>query len=60
MKISPRFGPREPRFGRDLKSRFGVSRREILAYVNALLTADGSDDHLIKLEGVPAGYTLII
>ena len=37
MKISPRFGPREPRFGRDLKSRFGVSRREILGYVK---TAD--------------------
>jgi hypothetical protein len=26
----------------------------------ALLTADGSDDHLIKLEGAPAGYKLII
>ena len=26
----------------------------------ALMTADGSDDHLIKLEGAPAGYKLTI
>ena len=24
-------------------------------HAGALMTADGSDDHLIKLEGVPAG-----
>ena len=29
-------------------------------HAGALLTADGSDDHLIKLEGAPSGYKLII
>ena len=29
-------------------------------HAGALLTADGSDDDLIKLEGVPRGYKIQI
>jgi hypothetical protein len=29
-------------------------------HAGALLTADGSDDHLIKLEGAPPGYKINI
>ena len=28
--------------------------------LGALMTADGSDYHLIKLEGTPVGYKLVI
>ena len=43
----------------------GTARRAKRKYYNvehagALLTADGSDDHLIKLEGAPSGYKLTI
>ena len=36
------------------------AKRKYFEHAGALLTADGSDDHLIKLEGTPEGYKLII
>ena len=36
------------------------AKRKYFEHAGALLTADGSDDDLIKLEGTPEGYTLII
>jgi len=42
------------------KALQGDAKRKYFQHAGALLTADGSDDHLIKLEGAPAGYKLII
>ena len=42
------------------KALQGDAKRKYFEHAGALLTADGSDDHLIKLEGAPAGYKLII
>ena len=36
------------------------AKRKYFEHAGALLTADGSDDDLIKLEGTPEGYKLII
>ena len=36
----------------------GDAKLKYFQHAGALLTADGSDDHLIKFEGVPAGYVL--
>ena len=33
------------------------SKRKYFEHTGGLLTADGSDDHLIKMEGVPDGET---
>ena len=38
----------------------GDAKRKYFEHAGALLTADGSDDHLIKLEGTPKGYKLVI
>ena len=38
----------------------GDAKRKYFEHAGALLTADGSDDHLIKLEGTPPGYKLEI
>ena len=42
------------------KALQGDAKRQYFQHAGALLTADGSDDHLIKLEGAPSGYKLII
>jgi hypothetical protein len=34
-----------------------AAARKYFEHAGALMTADGSDDHLIKLEGVPKGET---
>ena len=39
-----------------LQALEGDAKRKYFEHAGALLTADGSDDHLIKLEGTPAGY----
>ena len=36
------------------------AKRKYFEHAGALLTADGTDDDLIKLEGVPPGYKLVI
>ena len=38
----------------------GDSKRKYFEHASALLTADGTDDDLIKLEGVPPGYRIKI
>ena len=35
-------------------------KRKYFEHAGALLTADGTDDELIKLEGTPANYKLVI
>ena len=42
------------------KALQGDAKRKYFEHAGALLTADGSDDHLIKLEGTPVGYNLKI
>ena len=42
------------------KALEGDAKRKYFEHAGALLTADGSDDNLIKLEGTPAGYKLVI
>ena len=36
----------------------GDAKLKYFQHAGALLTADGSDDELIKFEGVPDGYVL--
>ena len=43
-----------------LKALEGDAKRTYFEHAGALLTADGTDDDLIKLEGVPPGYKLVI
>ena len=38
----------------------GDAKLKYFQHAGALLTADGSDDNLIKLEGTPPGYELVI
>ena len=38
----------------------GEAKRKYFEQAGALMTAYGTDDDLIKLEGVPAGYKLVI
>ena len=38
------------------KALEGEAKMKYFQHAGALLTADGSDDDLIKLEGVPRGY----
>jgi hypothetical protein len=42
------------------KAMEGDAKRKYFEYAGALLTADGTDDYLIKFEGVPAGYRVRI
>ena len=42
------------------KAMQGDAKRKYFEHAGALLTADGSDDQLIKLEGTPEGYRLVI
>ena len=45
--------------GRELKRALqGEAKLKYFQHAGALLTADGTDDELIKFEGVPAGYKL--
>ena len=43
-----------------LRALEGDAKRKYFEHAGALLTADGSDDDLIKLEGTPAGYKVVI
>ena len=38
----------------------GDAKMKYFQHAGALLTADGSDDELIKFEGVPEGYVINI
>ena len=38
------------------KALQGEAKRKYFEHSGALLTADGTDDDLIKFEGAPAGY----
>ena len=42
------------------KALEGEAKMKYFQHAGALLTADGSDDDLIKLEGVPRGYKIQI
>ena len=43
------------------KALQGEAKRKYFEHAGALLTADGTDDDLlIKLEGAPAGYKVVI
>ena len=42
------------------KALEGDVKRKWFEHAGALLTADGTDDDLIKLEGVPADYKVIV
>ena len=43
------------------KALEGDAKRKYFEHAGALLTADGTDDDLlIKLEGAPAGYKVVI
>ena len=42
------------------KALEGDAKRKYFEHAGALLTADGTDDDLIKLEGTPADYKLVI
>ena len=38
----------------------GEAKRKYFEHAGALLTADGTDDDKIKLEGTPPGYKLVL
>ena len=38
----------------------GDAKRKYFEHAGALLTADGTDDHKIKLEAAPKDYKLVI
>ena len=42
------------------KALEGDAKRKYFEHAGALLTADGTDDELIKLEAAPKGYILCI
>ena len=42
------------------KALEGEAKRKYFEHAGALLTADGTDDDLIKLEGTPAGYKVAV
>ena len=42
------------------KALQGEAKRKYFEHAGALLTADGTDDDLIKFEGVPAGYKVVL
>ena len=43
-----------------MKALQGEAKRKYFEHAGALLTADGTDDDLLKLEGAPAGYKVVI
>ena len=43
-----------------MKALEGEAKRKYFEHAGALLTADGTDDDLIKPEGTPVGYKLVI
>ena len=47
-------------FNATKKALKGNAKWAYFAHAGALLFADGSDDHLVKLEGAPAGYKLVV
>ena len=38
----------------------GEAKRKYFEHAGALLTADGTDDDLVKFEGAPAGYKVVL
>ena len=42
------------------KALEGEAKLKYFQHAGALLTADGTDDDLIKFEGVPEGYKVIV
>ena len=42
------------------KAMEGDAKRKYFEHAGALLTADGTDDDLIKFEGTPKGYRVCI
>ena len=38
----------------------GDAKWKYFQHSGCLITADGSDDHLIKFEGVPDGYKVVV
>jgi hypothetical protein len=42
------------------KALEGEAKRKHFEHAGALLTADGTDDNLIKFEGTPSGYQIKI
>ena len=38
----------------------GDAKRKYFEHAGALLTANGTDDDLIKLEGTPPGYKVVV
>lgn len=42
------------------RALLGDAKRKFFEHAGALLSADGSDDDKIKLEGAPKGYKLVI
>ena len=47
-------------FNATQKALKGHAKWAYFQHAGGLITADGSDDHLIKLEGAPAGYKLVV
>ena len=43
-----------------MKALESDAKRKYFEHAGALLTADGTDDELIKLEAAPKGYKLVI
>ena len=46
--------------GATKRALLGNAKQKFFEHAGALLTADGSDDDKIKLEGAPKGYKLVI
>ena len=42
------------------KALEGDAKRKYFEHAGALLTADGTDDELVKLEAAPKGYQLVV
>ena len=42
------------------KALEGEAKWKYFQHAGALLTADGTDDDLIKFEGVPEGYKVVV
>ena len=43
-----------------VKALEGDAKRKYFEHAGALLTADGTDDELVKLEAAPKGYQLVV
>ena len=42
------------------KALEGDAKRKYFEHAGGLITADGSDDHLIKPEGAPEGFKFVL